>query len=54
MVDDGALPFDPFNKLVETELAKPRPSAQPTDSAPAGTPADAKKPAPRSPTTKGN
>jgi protein-disulfide isomerase len=50
----GALPFDPFNRLIETELTKLRHSAPPTDSTPTKAPAGAKKSAPPSPTTKGN
>jgi protein-disulfide isomerase len=49
----GALGFDAINKIIETELAKPRPAAAPTDSAAAGVPADTKKPAALAPTTKG-
>ena len=45
-VHPGALPFDQFNKLVEAELAKPRPAAVP-DATPA--PADAKPAAPLTP-----
>lgn len=48
----GALPFDAFNKLVETELAKGPAAAATGDSAPAGVPADAKKPASLTPATK--
>ena len=45
-IHPGALPFDQFNKLVEAELAKPRPAAAP-DATPA--PADAKQAAPLTP-----
>ena len=45
----GALGFDQFNKIVETELAKPRPAAAPADSVPA----DAKKPAVLAPASTG-
>ena len=48
----GALPFDAFNKLVETELAKGPAAAATGDSAPTGVPADAKKPASLTPATK--
>ena len=44
-IHPGALPFDQFNKLVEAELAKGPAAAAPADSAAAGTPGDAKKPA---------
>ena len=48
----GALPFDALNKLVETELAKGPAAAATGDSAPAGVPADAKRPASLTPATK--
>ena len=49
----GALPFDQFNKLVEAELAKGPSNATPSESAAAGAPGDAKKPAVLAPAAKG-
>jgi protein-disulfide isomerase len=49
----GSLPFDMFNKLVETELAKSSASAAPADSTAAKVPAEAKKPASVTPASKG-
>ena len=48
----GALPFDTFNQLVETELAKGPSATAPADSTAAGANADAKKPASLTPASK--